>query len=116
MSYWVYLVDPETEGSVRVDNHAEGGTYVLGGTTEAILNVTYNYSAHICEHLSAEGLRWLDGRAAAETTDALRSAVAELGAERDDDYWAETEGNAGHALSVLLRWAEQHPQAIWRVD
>ena len=42
MSYDVYLEDPTTGRTVEFEepHHSRGGTYVLGGTKEAWLNVT----------------------------------------------------------------------------
>lgn len=102
---------------VQVDNHSEGGTHVLGGTTDAELNVTYNYSGHFFrEFHSGLGLRWLNGKKAVDCVSRLESAVKALGVERDSDYWADTPGNAGYALSILLDWAKQHPDAVFEVS
>ncbi len=120
MSYWVSLMDEDGK-TVFVTTHSEGGTYVMGGTPEGALNITYNYSPHYYKHLnSEEGLRWLDGKTASETIPALTKAVGALGTNRDSDYWAATEGNAGYALSILLRWALEwsieSPLVTWRVS
>jgi hypothetical protein len=112
VSYWVYL---EKDGStVKVARHAEGGTYALGGLPEAELNVTYNYSG---SYRQADfSLRDLHDKKAADTVSKLESVVSQLGTERDSDYWAATDGNAGYAASILLGWAKQHPEATWRVS
>lgn len=117
MSYDVELVD-DTGEIVKVERHEEGGTYVLGGSTRASLNVTYNYGKYIYEALPQyENLRdMLDGKKASEVIDPLMRAVAYLGTDRDEDYWSTTKGNAGYALNILLDWAKQHPQATFRVD
>ena len=115
MSYDIYLRDGGM--IVEVPIHSEGGTYVCGGTTDGRLNLTYNYSPHYREHIDAEeGIRWLYGRTGKETIEKLESAVAVLGIDRDDDYWAPTRGNAGYALSILLGWARAHPDAVWSGD
>jgi hypothetical protein len=142
VSYWVHLTDrtkphwcsygvkpedfkPQYEGDVpcpvpcypdvEVENHSEGGTYALGGISEACLNVTYNYSR--CYAPFDFNLRDLDGKPAKDATEKLREIVKALGKNRDnDDYWAATPGNAGHALSILLDWAEQHPEATFVVN
>lgn len=144
MGWWIYLRDetaepdcsygqsldefePDYEGdepcpepcypSVTVDRHAEGGTYVLGGTDAAEIAITYNYSQHYYEHLNPEdGLRWLNGRKARDVIPDLERAVSALGQDRAPDYWAPTAGNAGHALSILLCWAKQHPDAVFKVS
>lgn len=93
---------------VKVARHEEGGTYALGGIDRAELNVTYNYWPHF-------RFGRLDGRTAHNTIPMLAYAVRRLGTQRDQDYWAATPGNAGHAASILLGWARQHPDAVWRV-
>jgi len=113
-----YDIDLEYPGGIaQVENHEDGGTYVLGGTTEASLNITYNYGRFFYMHLDEEkGLRWLYGKKASETIDRLQKAVEDLGTTRDSDYWKATPGNAGYALSRLLAWAHQHPDATWNGD
>ena len=116
MSYDIELT--ENNSPVLVDNHTEGGTYVIGGSTGASLNVTWNYATHFRDHLDAKkGIRWLYGKKAKNTTRRLRKAVKELGTEQSDDYWdGYVPGNAGHVLNVLLSWAKQHPEAVWSGD
>ncbi len=115
MSYDISLVkDGKT---VTVESHEEGGTYALGGSDGANLNVTYNYCRHFYEHLDKKkGIRWLYGKKARDTIKRLEKSVKELGVEKDDNYWKSTSGNAGYALSILLKWAKQHPEAIWEGD
>jgi len=116
MSWDVCLNDKEGM-PVTVERHEEGGTYVFGGTSEAELNITYNYSPFYFEHLNnGEGLRWLNGKTARETLKALQKAVACLGIEQCEDYWEASPGNAGFALSILAKWAEEHPDGIWEVN
>jgi hypothetical protein len=79
--------------------------------------VTYNYSKHYRESIDREGgLGWLHEKKASETIKRLEKAIKKLGTERDTDYWAGTPGNAGYALSILLKWAKQHPDAVFRVS
>jgi hypothetical protein len=116
MSYDIELINPETKEPVAIDSHEEGGTYALGGSTEASLNVTYNYSKFYYEHLDAElGIRWLYGKTGKDTELRLANAISALGVERSD-YWTASPGNAGYALSILLKWAQQHPNAIFQGD
>jgi hypothetical protein len=107
MSWDIYL--EKNSVVVEVDCHTEGGTYVLGGTSEGVLNVTYNYRNQY--HF---GL--LHGERAGDTIESLRDAVNRLGTDRDKNYWAPTPGNAGYACSILLKWARSHPSAVWRVS
>ncbi len=99
-----------------VDNHMFGGTYIAGGTTDASLNITYNYSSYYYYHLDKKkGLRWLDGKKTSECIRRLCRAVDILGIEQDDDYWRATPGNAGYALWILLKWAILLPDATFKV-
>lgn len=101
----------------QVESHQEGGTIAIGGVDRAEMNVTYNYGRLFRMALDGEqGIRWLYGKKGCETIERLEKAVGMLGTERYSDYWAPTPGNAGHALSVLLSWARQHPDAIWQGD
>ena len=115
MSYWVYLED-EAGKSVDVDLFSAGGILVVGGDTEAALNVTYNYGWFYWKFLSPEaGLRWLNGKKASEVIAKLEEVVEFLGVRQFENYWAPTPGNAGYALSVLLGWAKENPDAVFRV-
>lgn len=115
MSWWISL---ERNGeAVSVPRFSDGGTYALGGSSEAELNVTYNYSPHYGNTIDPElGLRWINGKTGEECLPKLRDAVRVLGVERDPDYWAATPGNAGHALAVLAWWAALNPDAVFRVN
>ena len=121
MSWWVYL---ERDGEpVTVSAHTEGGTHVLGGTSAAELNVTYNYGGQFRAAWPEDDAksesnvlgRLLDRKRAGETLPLLERMVERLGTVRHPDYWAAAPGNAGHTLSILVAWARQHPDATWSV-
>ena len=115
MSWWVSLLD-EHGVLVYVPRFIEGGTYPVGGTEQAELNITYNYSKWYHQHfMPRSGLQWLHNKVAFDTIGQLERAVKELGTIQDTNYWASTPGNAGYALSLLLKWAKQHPKAIFVV-
>jgi len=119
MSWWAYLQD-DAGLAVKVSRHAEGGTYVLGGVTRAELNVTYNYGARFREAIpEVHGrdilVRLIDKKTGRESASILERIVAYCGAERNCDYWEATPGNAGHAASIMLAWANEHPDARWEV-
>ena len=115
MRWWVSLVDESGE-PVKVDKFQDGGTQVIGGSEEASLNVTYNYSKFYCVLLDKRlSLNWLNGKKACLCESRLRLAVQTLGLWRDTDYWAGTPGNAGWALNILLEWAVANPEATFRV-
>jgi len=113
MSYWISL---QKNGElVSVPKYEEGGTYAIGGTEEADLNVTYNYGTNYAR----AGFNLYDdlhGKIAADTVLNLSMVVAVLGTVRDSDYWAAADGNAGYAANILLSWARLHPDAIWNVN
>lgn len=46
MSYDISLVDPVSKKTLELDflHQLKGGTYAMNGTTEAWLNITYNYA------------------------------------------------------------------------
>lgn len=109
MSWWISLHHPETDEIPEVARFAEGGTQILGGNTEAGLNVTYNYGKHF-------DFGALNLRTASETIEELQSAVNRFGLITDPDYWKPIEGNIGHACNILLSWARQFPTYIWKVE
>jgi len=117
MGFDVSLVDAKTGIPVRVDRHEEGGTYVVGGTESAELNITYNYSKWYYQHICPlRGLRCLDGVAGAQAIPVLENAISELNTDQADFYWEPTEGNARHALTILLKWAQGNPDARFEVQ
>ena len=117
MGWWVYLQN-ETGENVEVEIHADGGTYAVGGTDSAELNITYNYQYFFqCAHPRTEDFRTaLHGMVAKDIAADLAAIVKELGTDRNADYWAPHPGNVGHMVSILLAWAKQHPNATFRVS
>lgn len=115
MSHWIRIVDVNGE-ICEVASHQEGGTYVVGGTNEARLNMTYNYFTHIEKELGEGGVKWLYGKQGRECIPHLEKAIKNLGTARNIDYWKPTAGNAGYALSILLVWAKEHPEGIFEGD
>lgn len=118
MSYDVSLVDED--GVMLPFDHmaGEGGTYAIGGTSSCELNITYNYGEVFKLVLpNYRGLAdWLGEKRASDVIVDLRSAVERLGTQTYKvDYWAPTPGNAGHALSILLAWAERYPGGKFEV-
>jgi hypothetical protein len=55
MSCDITLRDPVTDEVIQFDSpHTlKGGNYALGGTTEAWLNITYNYAEHFYRVIGA---------------------------------------------------------------
>ncbi len=116
MSWQVKFITPYGH-SLSVERHSEGGTYICGGSTNAEINVTFNYSKSYRRALDPnQGLSWLHGKTGRETLHRLNAAIGILGTVRDSDYWAATDGNAGATLAIFALWAQQYPWGIWEVS
>lgn len=120
MSYDIFLKDAKSGERVMLDQPHQfaGGTYAIGGTREAWLNVTYNYSSHFYRVIDEEkGIRKLYGMTAKESMPLLVEAIEKLKQDVDPDYWKNTEGNARKALSDLLLLATVAPaDSVWDGD
>lgn len=119
MSYDVYLKDPVTKQTIEFAEKHEmiGGTYCLGGTNEAWLNVTYNYGGHYRAAFGDEdGIRTIYGMTGAESIPVLEAAAAKLSDETDPDYWKATDGNAKRPLLQLVAMARLRPDGVWDGD
>ena len=109
MSFDVGLLDDEGYLVPVPHFEGEGGTFAIGGSDYAELNVTYNYS----EIWSVEEINGLTG---AESEPILAEQVERLGTDRYWNYWTATDGNVGYMANILLGWARLHPDAKWVVD
>jgi hypothetical protein len=127
MSYDIYLIDPVTGDTIELDapHHMRGGTYAVGGTTRAHLNVTYNYSAHFRRvfegwlperGVPVEGIRTIYGMTGAQSLPLLDKAISHLADDVAPDYWQATEGNAKRALVQLRALAAMRPDGVWEGD
>lgn len=136
MSYDISLTDPVTGETLELDSphHMRGGTYAVGGTTRAHLNVTWNYAAHYYrvftpaplrpgvdqyhanEGDTVGGIRSIYGLTGAESVPVLQSAIDQLGDDVHPGYWKPTEGNAKRALTQLLALAHMRPDGVWNGD
>jgi hypothetical protein len=118
MSYDIQLNDPITNQVLELDepHQMKGGMYAIGGTTEASLNVTYNYGKHYYRVLGDKGIRTIYGMTGAESIPLLTKAIGALGDDKSDDYWEETEGNAKAALIQLRTLAYMRPDGVWSGD
>ena len=117
MSYDICLKDPVSNDTVELDfaHHMRGGTYAIGGTKYAELNVTYNYAKHF-SFIGEKGIREIYGKTGYESIPMLENAINLLGDVVSDDYWEATEGNAKRALIQLLTMAKMRPDCIWYGD
>lgn len=118
MSYDISLVDPVTREILEVEtpHQMRGGTYAVGGTTEAWLNITWNYADFYYAVFGEKGIRTIYGMTGAESIPVLKSAMEKLGDDGDPNYWASTSGNAKRALAGLLALAQLRPDGIWDGD
>ena len=119
MSYDIRLCDPITNKTIEFENRhcLTGGTYEVGGSHEAWLNVTYNYSPHFYRLIDVEnGIRAIYGMTGAQSIKILNEAVSKLGDDVCSNYWEPTEGNAKAALLKLIALAEMRPDGIWNGD
>jgi hypothetical protein len=134
MSYDIQLVDAVTGETLELDapHHMRGGTYAVGGTTEAHLNVTYNYcpqfsrvfeprattaaERHDWGREKFSGVRTIYGMTGAESLPVLDRAISMLADDVDPDYWKPTDGNAKRALVQLRALAAMRPDGVWAGD
>jgi hypothetical protein len=118
MSYDLWLEDPKTGEELKAESlhQLRGGNYVIGGTRNCALNITYNYGPHYYRVLGDKGIRAIYGMTALESIPVLRKAADQLGLDIDEDYWKATEGNARKALEDLMIIATMAPHGIWNGD
>ena len=120
MSYDIELLDPVTRKTIEFDtpHQIKGGTYAMNGTTEAWLNITYNYgNLYYRDNVFGErGIRTIYGLTGAESIPILKKAIDGLGDDTNPDYWTATEGNAKKPLYSLLAFAQMRPDGIWNGD
>lgn len=137
MSYDIELVDAITGEPLELDapHHMRGGTYAVGGTTRARLNVTYNYHPQFSRAFDALpaprpkapewlrndgapvcGVRTIYGLTGAESLPILDKAIASLGDDVGADYWKPTDGNAKRALMQMRALAMMRPDGVWAGD
>lgn len=116
MSYDLCLKELQwTTCTLPEEHDIKGGTYALGGTTEAWLNVTYNYGKHFHKVLKG-GIKAIEGLTGKESCPLLQNAADQLGDDTTDDYWEPTEGNAKQALLNLIKLAELCPNGVWHIS
>lgn len=118
MSYDIYLIDPVTRKTIEFEtpHQVKGGTYIIGGTSIAWLNITYNYGSHYYRVFGDKGVRTIYGMTGTESIPILKDAISKLGDKTSSDYWTPTEGNAKKALYGLLAFAQIRPDGIWEGD
>lgn len=137
MSYDIELVDQVTGETLELDDphHMRGGTYAVGGTTRARLNITFNYAEQFRRVFvelpwprakapawlrdrggPVNGIRTIYGLTGAESLPVLDRAIDMLADNVDDDYWTATDGNVKRALVQLRALAAMRPDGLWSGD
>lgn len=140
MSYDIYLRDRVTKETVHFDtpHQMAGGTYAVGGTTEAWLNITYNYAQWYYKDgvfpnngEDNSGIRSIYGLSGADSIPVLEHAIKTLESMTEDlseeeiqeykdggvgGYWMPTRENAVKPLYQLLAMAKMRPDAVWDGD
>ena len=115
MSYDIEFCDPVDGRVIELDtpHMMRGGTYVIGGTTELYLNITFNYAPNYAKH--DFNVCDLNGKSAVDCIPTLERVISELGDDVSSNYWDATDGNAKKALIHLLTMAKMRPDAIIKV-
>lgn len=135
MSYDISLVDPVTKETLIMDSphQMRGGTYVIGGTDEMWLSVTYNYGRWYRKDYAfgKNGIRSINGLSGAESISVLKNAIAGLEESKEElpeeevnqcleqgvsGYWMPTRENAIRPLYQLLAMAQMRPDGVWESD
>ena len=132
MSYALGLRDPIADQWCELEepHQMRGGTYPIGGSMTATINITYNYARHYrrvfqpraSEHLCLDedgnlsGIRVIYGLTGAEAIPILQRAIELLANDVDEDYWKPTEGNAKRALLQCLALSRMRPDGVWDGD
>lgn len=80
MSYDIYITD-ESGKTLTLDtpHDLKGGTYAVGGTTEAHFNITFNYAKYFYSTIDQEkGIKVIDGQKVVDTIELLTKAMKDL--------------------------------------
>lgn len=140
MSYDITLNDPVTKETIQFDtpHQMAGGTFCVGGSTEAWLNITYNYSRWYykdgvfpVKNEEKEGIRTIYGMSGAESIPVLENAIKMLENMAEDlteeeikeyanggagGYWTPARTNAIKPLYQVLAMAKMRPDGVWDGD
>lgn len=118
MSYDIEIIDPNTRERIEFDEPLDirGGTYQLGGTTTAWLNITYNYSPFFCDIFGENGIRTIYGMNVRESMPLLLDAMLNLKGNPAECYWDATEGNARAAIMELMMLGMRALEGEWAGD
>ena len=133
MSYDIKLKDPVSGEIIQFDfpHQMRGGNYAVGGTTEAWLNITYNYSRWYYKAFGDKGIRTIYEMTGTDSIPVLENAIIFLKDLQEDlteeeieeyknhsvrGYWMPTRENAIKPLYQLLTMAKMRPDGVWDGD
>ena len=133
MSYDIELKDPVSGEIIQFDflHQMRGGNYVVGGTTEARMNITYNYSRWYYKAFGDKGIRTIYEMAGTDSIPVLENAITFLKNLQEDltdeeieeyknhserGYWMPARENAIKPLYQLLTMAKMRPDGVWDGD
>ena len=150
MSYDIYLKEKSTGETIELpvkhvmtgstycaDYNELAGVFTVRATTEAWLNVTYNYSKYYYDAADGDdrfygenregkyanlGIRGIYGKTGVESIPMLKDMaekiqrIADTETEVAKDYWDATASNAVKPLYQLLAFAELRPDGVWMGD
>lgn len=117
MSYTISLVDPNTNGILRMKSVLRPWYKAHDEYDPCIVTITYNYSGYYRIAFNDQaGIRILYGKSGKDSISLLNMAIAKLPNNTDPNYWEATGGNAKRPLKRLLKMATQHPEGIWDGD
>lgn len=99
---WDICLNDEDGQPVEVEQHEEGGTFALGGTTRAELNITYNYGALVRLAAKAVGYDLITGMAKREDNESVFSLLL-LTYDFSEDAVNALPGKTGEDTKDILR-------------
>ena len=129
MSYDVCVTKKDSTDTLRLNNQhtMAGGTQAIGGTDEAWLNITWNYSGIFAECFGKGGIHFIENQSVKETLPKLEQGIKYLETTYPitdiptEDYWAPTPLNVKKALINLVTIAKlalaDYPDEdlVWRI-
>lgn len=150
MSYDIYLKERATGETIElpVKHIMTGGTccadydeitglFTVQATTEAWLNVTYNYTQYFRDATEGDsrfygedvegkyvnmGIRGIYGKTGAESIPMLKDMAERIQSKVatesivSNDYWTASAANAVKPIYQLLAFAELRPDGVWMGD
>ena len=129
MSYDIRLKNRVTNKTLTIDSEHQmrGGTYVVGGTKELELNITYNYARYFYEASDGDvrfevdgrnaGIRGIYGKSGADTIPMLEDLYRKIESQyKENGIWKKTERQkvfytdyAGREIDVVSAILEKKP-------